>query len=109
MLMKKFFVISLLTMSAIVHSNSWDDPNKRFDATKNFTYKTEITWRIVDDPAKECNRESRKRFKNFNGFGYEPEACAIWEKDKCLIITSKRPTMHELGHEIRHCFQGHWH
>lgn len=107
--MKKLLVISLLAFTNTAFSDDWNDAYKPFNATKRFTDKTEITWRVVDDVVKACNEEGHKRFKNFKGLGTTPAACAVWEKDKCLIITSKRPNMHELGHEVRHCFQGHWH
>lgn len=95
--------------STTSQADDWNSPYKRFDANKNFTNKSEITWIAVDNPAKVCEQEGRKRFSNFKGFNYVPQACAIWEDNKCLIITKKRPNMHELGHEVRHCFQGHWH
>jgi hypothetical protein len=35
--------------------------------------------------------------------------CAIWEGWVCTIYT-RRMTSHEvLGHELRHCFEGHFH
>lgn len=87
----------------------WNDPEVPFDATRNLHKKVEVTWMVVSNPVRTCNEEGRKRIKDFKGLSYVPEACAIWDGDKCTIITSKKPTMHSLGHELRHCFQGHWH
>jgi hypothetical protein len=87
----------------------WNDAYAPFDATKNTHNKMEVVWMVVRDPVRTCNEEGRKRFKDFKGLSYVPEACAIWEGRTCTIITSKKPTMHALGHELRHCFQGHWH
>jgi len=47
--------------------------------------------------------------------GYPPitnvnlKACGTQDGNKCLIVTPKQATMHNLGHELRHCFQGYWH
>lgn len=112
--MKKYIALltSLCFSLAQAQNYSWDDPSKSFDATKNFTSKVEIVWVVSDNPTKACNAEASRRYKDFKGYGYNPEACAFWDeenKNKCMIITKKRPTMHDLGHEVRHCFQGHWH
>jgi hypothetical protein len=71
-----------------------------------------ITWNRVDDVRKTCEAESKKR--GYGGFGYSVEACSFWAVDNkgvniCHIFTRKKTTMHELGHEVRHCFQGTFH
>lgn len=104
--------ISLLFWFAgAAHANAWDDPLKPFDATKRLTDRMQITWQLVDKPAIICDREARRRYPDFTGYGYPPDACAFWDERArtCVIITRKKPTMHDLGHEMRHCFQGHWH
>jgi uncharacterized protein YceK len=41
----------------------------------------------------------------------ELEACAIWSKvnNWCVIVTNRIVTFASLGHEVRHCFEGHFH
>jgi hypothetical protein len=41
----------------------------------------------------------------------EPIACAVWTKttNECKIITGPNPNHLVLGHEVRHCFEGHFH
>jgi hypothetical protein len=90
-------------------ANEWDNPKKPFNAEKNRTSNTlEIEWRISDNVQQTCNAMS-KEYGN-GGFN-EPklDACAFWWNDRCIIVTKKRPTMHDVGHEIRHCFYGQWH
>lgn len=101
--------LALLSSTAMAYE-SYDNAEVPFDAAHNMTGQTTITWRTVDNVQKECEAESRRR--GFNGFGYPLAACS-WQNhergEECLIITSKHPNMHTLGHEMRHCFQGEWH
>lgn len=101
----------LFWFAGAAFAHSWDDPLKPFDASKRLSDRMDITWQIVDKPAAACEREARRRHPEFKGYGYQPDACAFWDEraKKCLIITGRKPTMHDLGHEMRHCFQGHWH
>lgn len=106
--MKK--LITLVSLLAFTNANAylgtWNDPLKPFDATKNNQREVKIEWMVVDDVVAECNKENKR-------WGFSPlgplTACSFWFGNTCKIITSKRPTMHELGHEVRHCFQGAWH
>ncbi len=109
--MKKFLFGLMLVGSNLALATNWDDPLKPFDASKNQTKKVELTWLTVDNPAQACETEAKRRFRDFKGYGYAPDACAFWDESfkTCTVITKKRPSMHDLGHEVRHCFQGHWH
>jgi hypothetical protein len=105
----KTLIISILflaSVSAQSQTHSWNDPRKPFDATKNIHKKVKIEWIVVEDVVKECNKQNEK-------YGFPPlgplTACSFWFGNNCKIITSTRATMHELGHEVRHCFQGAWH
>ena len=102
--------ITALIISLCVATNAMafnDDPNKPFGTSNNYTTQSTITWRTVVDVQKACEAESRKR--GFNGFGYGVQACSFFDGNQCTIITGKQTTMHSLGHEVRHCFQGNWH
>ena len=87
----------------------WDDPLRPFNATIRLHETSRITWRVVEDVQAACNAE---RVKNGGApYGYPINACSTFWKEinTCIIITEKSTTMHTLGHEVRHCFQGHWH
>jgi len=104
----KHTLTALLIASQITLAHAdWDDPSAPFDATVNKTSTITLTWRVVDNVQKTCEQEYARR--GHNVFGYAVDACSFWEGNNCTIITKKKPTMHSVGHEVRHCFQGNWH
>jgi hypothetical protein len=84
---------------------------KLFDAQRNITNMSIISWETVDNVQARCEEESKKR--GLGGFGINLEACSFWGKrlgaDVCHIITEKKTNIDTLGHEVRHCFQGSFH
>jgi hypothetical protein len=108
--MKKALAVALMLATTSVFAIN-DDPYEMFDTSHNMTSQSNITWRVVDNVQAECNRE-RQRLAG-QKFGYAVLACSFWERksgvDSCTIITGKRTSMHSIGHEVRHCFQGSWH
>jgi hypothetical protein len=106
--MKTFALITAFLTTNVLAN--WDDPNTPFSTNANMHQIVTMTWIPVDDIAKVCHEEGRKRLKNFASRNWGPsEACAFWTGNNCNIYTKRNPTMHELGHEVRHCFQGGWH
>lgn len=105
--MKKTIALITIAFFATSASAFNDDPTRLFDTKANYTNQSTITWRPVDDVQKACEAESRKR--GFKGFGYSVQACSFFDGNQCTIITGKLVSMHSLGHEVRHCFQGNWH
>jgi hypothetical protein len=103
------FILIFISMMIVGTSNSedWKNPNAKFDARKLMTNTSHITWHRVDHVQKTCERESKKR--GFGGFNYPVYACSFWDNKTCDIFTSKTPTLHDVGHEVRHCFQGNFH
>ena len=77
-----------------------------YDATKNLRTTVTITWEVVSDIKKACAREYAKYGEKLP---YEMTACAVWQGSRCRIITKKRPTEADVGHEVMHCFQEHFH
>lgn len=107
--MKTLFIfVTAITIFSNAMAKGWDNPTKPFDASKGrFTNTTTITWILVDNIQEACEKESKKLGNR--GFTQQVTACAFWWNDKCTVITKKNPTMHSVGHEVRHCFQGNWH
>jgi hypothetical protein len=88
----------------------WEDPEAKFNTAVNKSKHSAISWIPVDNLQATCEAESRKR--GLGGFGYPVEACSFWSSSHnvCQVFTrSNATTMHSLGHEIRHCFQGNFH
>jgi len=101
------FAIAIFATNAA--ADNWQDPNAKFDARKKTSETITLTWRTVDNVQQACEQESRRRGNG--GFGFGVEACSFWNLsgNECTIITRNRSTLHELGHELRHCFQGNYH
>lgn len=103
----KIFAISLIFAANSVFANAWDNPTAQFDTTKNFTDNSTIKWVTVDNVQEACEKESQNR--GYGGFGMGVLACSFFKGNQCTIITGKKTSMHQLGHEVRHCFQADWH
>jgi hypothetical protein len=71
--------------------------------------EVKLRWEVREDVAQYCAKTM--------GMGQEqaymtpPVACAVWHvaKKECVIITGKETSHVALGHEVRHCFEGHFH
>jgi hypothetical protein len=105
---------TLATLLLIFSANvSAEKPLDLFSTKNNYTEKSVVTWVPVNNVKHACEAESKRL--GFNGFGFNMEACAFWDSDKktgiptCYIITAKKVDYWQLGHELRHCFQGPWH
>lgn len=106
--MKLLIPVALILSSTAAFAFS-DDPLKSFDATVRLHSTSVITWVVADDVQKACN-DSRIKHGGTPYTSLVNGCVTFWkEKNECIIITGKRTTMHTLGHEVRHCFQGHWH
>lgn len=99
-------ILSLAPASGAVDPH-WQNPEAKFAANKNTADSKQITWRYTNNVQKDCEAESHKR--KLGGFGYAVNACSFWDRNSCTIITAPQATMHILGHELRHCFQGSFH
>jgi hypothetical protein len=65
-----------------------------------------VTWVVSDDPTSECKRLAPK-------LQMHPliPACAKWSRTAgtCTVVTATTTSHQILGHEVRHCFEGHFH
>ena len=97
--LKGLFLLSMLLVSS--RSFAVD-----FDASKKLRNTSTIKWVYVNDIAKACNDLYRK-------YNAKPpnlmDACSEWAGGKCTIYTKIRPTEADVGHEVMHCFQEHFH
>lgn len=101
-------LIAVLLMSSTAYAID-DNPTKPFSTAENTRETMLITWKSVDNVQQACQAEYKRR--GFSAFNYKIDACAFWNTvtRTCTIYTAKNPTMHDVGHEIRHCYQGNWH
>ncbi len=85
----------------------WENPETRFDATKNEVMDVRLRWKVVKDVNKACSEESVRRGGKV--FNYNIQACSFWEGKECIIVTPRMATIHNVGHEVLHCFRGDFH
>lgn len=101
----------LMSLSPGAHAQEWRNGDLKFDFTQRKTSSAKVNIHTVDNIWKTCEAESRKR--GYNGFGYSVDACTFWEHtpmgSTCDVYLAKKTSMHEIGHEIRHCFVGSFH
>lgn len=102
----KTIILTLLLVSQSAIA-AWDNAETPFDATKNKHKTVSITWIYTDNVQKACNNENKRR--GIAPFTYAIDACSSWEGATCTIITKRNPTIGDVGHEVRHCYQYAWH
>jgi hypothetical protein len=68
-----------------------------------------VSWEIREDVASYCAQA--KGMGQQQAFLTPPLACAIWliSKNECTVVTGRDVSHVALGHELRHCFEGHFH
>lgn len=107
--MKTLILSFLISATTLAHGFN-NDPDREFSTSKMERSTSSITWKVASNVRKACDAELKKH--NLQPIVYKINACAIWfgpTDNKCIIITEKKVTMHILGHEVMHCFFGHWH
>lgn len=111
-LLLSFWVMAALTGCASMQASI---PLSELDS---FTAKTEsqrvmsqvrVRWDVRDDASKVCG--SKMASLGTQKVAAAPIACAIWNvpTKECVIVTSRQVAHVTLGHELRHCFEGHFH
>ena len=104
--MRNIFLIFLFVTTPVLSWN-WRDPESKFDVSKNEVMKVHLRWIVVDDINSACSAENKKR--GGKAFNFNVQACSFWEGKECLILTPKMASIHNLGHEVLHCFRGTYH
>jgi hypothetical protein len=92
---------------AIVGQTEYQD-FKPMPANARVMNQVKLSWEVRTDAGAYCLRSQKNRG---NLQGAEPIACAIWSPstNECRVITGPNPNHVVLGHEVRHCFEGHFH
>ena len=102
---KTFFTLFFAMANACAWD--WRDPDSKLDVSKNEVTDVRLRWIIVNDIDTACNAENKKR--GGKAFNFSVQACSFWEGNECLILTPKMASIHNLGHEVLHCFRGTYH
>jgi hypothetical protein len=102
----KTLILSLLLVSQSAIA-AWDDAEAPFNATKNQHKTITLSWVYTDDVQTACKNAFKKQ--GIAPLTYSVAACSIWQGSNCTIITKRNPTLGDVGHEVRHCYQYSWH
>lgn len=84
----------------------------QFIGTEHYYNRKEtlvVSWMVVPNSKVQATCETISKDSGLGGFGFAVDACSFWRKDTCLIVTGSQTTHSELGHELRHCYQGSFH
>jgi hypothetical protein len=105
-------VLSLCAcQSAAIHqvSSSEFAPFNVRPANYRIMNQVRINWEVREDVANFCTHA--KSMGRQQSYLMPPMACAIWDilKGECTIVTGPVTSHVALGHELRHCFEGHFH
>ena len=78
-------------------------------ADKRVMNSVKIRWEARDDVVAYCAQALGMDQERANTT--PPLACAVWsvKAKECTIVTGRVTTHVALGHEVRHCFEGHFH
>lgn len=98
-----------LLLPCICIAADWRNGDAKFSAKRNGKETVIVSWMVVPDAQVQGTCEGVSKARGLGGFGFALDACSFWHKDACLIITGQQTTMHQLGHELRHCYQGSFH
>ncbi len=68
-----------------------------------------LRWEVREDVAERC--ANAMGMDKERAYATPPVACAIWSvrNKECTIVTGPQTSHLALGHEVRHCFEGHFH
>jgi hypothetical protein len=110
------FIVGVSLLSAMythmAHSEEpwWMSFDKVYEPNILFS-KIDLEIKIVENANTECKKYA-------SDINFEVEHCALQYKPKpndsdrrkCVLIMQRNKlTMGDLGHEVRHCFEGDWH
>jgi hypothetical protein len=100
-------IFSALLLPIACWAQDWRDGDAPFKPLAKHASQISVSWVIAPSVQEACEAESKRR--GLGGFGYGVAACSFWTSTACTIVTNQLPTMHQLGHELRHCFENSFH
>jgi len=106
---KTKIILAVLLVPCAALAGDWRDGDAKFSAKPNRTETLAVSWLVVPESKVQATCEAISKDSGLGGFGFAVDACSFWRKNTCLIVTGKQTTHAELGHELRHCYQGSFH
>ena len=76
---------------------------------KRIMNTVKVRWEVRPDVQTFCAKAMR--LDKSTAYFTPPLACAMWNvaRSECTIVTGPMTSHLALGHELRHCFEGHFH
>ena len=102
-------VLAALLLPIACMAQDWRDAYAKFSTKPNRKESLVVSWMVVPTAKVQATCEAISKDSGLGGFGFALDACSFWRKDTCLIVTGAQTTHAEIGHELRHCFQGSFH
>jgi hypothetical protein len=102
-------ILAALLVPCAALAGDWRDAYAKFSTKPNRTETLAVSWMVVPESKVQATCEAISKDSGLGGFGFAVDACSFWRKNTCLIVTGKQTTHAELGHELRHCYQGSFH
>lgn len=105
------FVIGTMLFSLTATAELEKSATEFYSMAQLMTKKVTITLKVAKDARAACEKESHRL--NLGGFAYLIDACSFWVEGSdgfvCTVIVPEQSNNSILGHEFRHCVQGHFH
>lgn len=108
--MKKIITtIAIVSNFALVGCASYNESFKAADLSSRVIDRASIAWVATNDAVQICNALFHVGGKE--AVKITDTACSVWNRSlkSCTIFTEKDTENAILGHEVRHCFEGHFH
>ena len=101
-----YWLLTGLTGCSVVSQTEYQE-FKPMPANARVMNHVKLTWEVREDVGEYCQKSQSKSQLQL----VQPIACAVWIKatNECKVITGPNPNHLVLGHEVRHCFEGHFH
>jgi len=100
----------LVNLSACVSIPAQEmEPFRAKPVSARMMSQVQLSWELREDVSAHCAKEMKMDMEK--AFITPPQACAFWNRRtrECVVVTSPNTTHTVLGHEVRHCFEGHFH
>lgn len=105
----KIVIIFCIFLSFSTSAEKKKDSAEIFDAKINRRETMSISWMTVPMQMVQGTCELMSKDVELGGFNHSLTACSFWTTKTCVIVTGDYSTHEEIGHELRHCFQGSFH
>lgn len=108
-LFKNFFFLLFIFLSFSTSAEKNKYSPEIFDAKNKRKETMSISWMTVPMQMVQDTCDLVSKDLELGGFNYSLTACSFWTAKTCVIVTADYSTHEEIGHELRHCFQGSFH